>query len=156
MSYDRRMIMNKHRKKCDHLKQVRKNVADSLGIDLKQTVCTYEGDCKGTCPKCEYEEKVLSKALLKSTAVVASAALMFTACGKPERIELNLETMDSAKSSSTNTSRTRAVDPVILSIHSGVVFSKQSVSSLICKRCRILISLRFTSSSLCEVNTTCR
>ena len=83
--------MNKHRKKCDHLKQVRKNVADSLGIDLKQTVCTYEGDCKGTCPKCEYEEKVLSKALLKSTAVVASAALMFTACGKTERIELNLE-----------------------------------------------------------------
>ena len=83
--------MNKHRKKCDHLKQVRKNVADSLGIDLKQTVCTYEGDCKGTCPKCEYEEKVLSKALLKSTAVVASAALMLTACGKPERVELNLE-----------------------------------------------------------------
>lgn len=76
--------MNKHRKKCDHLKQVRKNVADSLGIDLKQTVCTYEGDCKGTCPKCEYEEKVLSKALLKSTAVVASAALMLTACGNLE------------------------------------------------------------------------
>ena len=83
--------MNKHRKKCDHLKQVRKNVADSLGIDLRQTVCTYEGDCKGTCPKCENEEKILSKALLKSTAVVAGAALMFTACGKPEKIDIHLE-----------------------------------------------------------------
>ena len=73
--------MNKHRKKCDHLKQIRKSMADSLGVDLKQTVCTYEGDCSGTCPKCQQEEKVLSKALMAGTAVVASAAIMLTGCG---------------------------------------------------------------------------
>lgn len=73
--------MNKHREKCEHLKQIRKNMADSLGVDLKQTVCTYEGECSGTCPKCQQEEKVLSKALLAGTAVVASAAIMLTGCG---------------------------------------------------------------------------
>ena len=72
--------MNKHRKKCDHLKQIRKNMADSLGVDLKQTECTYEGECSGTCPKCQQEEKILSKALLAGTAVAASAAIMLTGC----------------------------------------------------------------------------
>lgn len=71
--------MNKHRKKCEHLKQIRKNMADSLGVDLKQTVCTYEGECSGTCPKCQQEEKVLSKALLAGSAVVG-AAIMLTGC----------------------------------------------------------------------------
>lgn len=72
--------MNKHRKKCDHLKEIRKNMADALGVELNQTVCTYEGDCKGTCPKCQQEEKVLSKTLLAGTAVVASAAILLTGC----------------------------------------------------------------------------
>lgn len=72
--------MNKHREKCDHLKQIRKSVADSLGVDLKQTVCTFEGECSGTCPKCQQEEKKLSKALLAGTAVAASAAIMLTGC----------------------------------------------------------------------------
>ncbi len=72
--------MNKHRKKCDHLKEIRKNMADSLGVELNQTVCTYEGDCKGTCPKCEKEERTLAKALLKGTAVAASAAVLLTGC----------------------------------------------------------------------------
>ena len=35
--------MNKHREKCNHLKEIRKNMADELGIELNQTVCTYEG-----------------------------------------------------------------------------------------------------------------
>lgn len=73
--------MNKHREKCDHLKQIRKSVADSLGVDLKQTVCNFEGECSGTCPKCQQEEKKLSKVLLAGTAVAASAAIMLTGCG---------------------------------------------------------------------------
>lgn len=72
--------MNKHREKCDHLKQIRKNMADSLGIELNQTVCTYEGDCKGTCPKCEKEERTLSKALLKGAVVATSATVFLAGC----------------------------------------------------------------------------
>ena len=52
--------MNKQKKKCEHLKQIRKNVADAIGVELNQSVCTFEGECKGTCPKCEQEERKLS------------------------------------------------------------------------------------------------
>lgn len=97
--------MNKHKKKCEHLKQIRKNMADALGVDLKQRECTFEGDCKGTCPKCEQEENLLKKALLKGSAVVATTAIVFTGCAtEPEddiaggmsvyeedKIDLNLE-----------------------------------------------------------------
>ena len=79
--------MNKHREKCNHLKEIRKNMAEELGVELNQTVCTFEGDCKGTCPKCEQEERKLSKALLKGTAVAASAAMMLTGCAK-EPVEM--------------------------------------------------------------------
>lgn len=72
--------MNKHREKCNHLKEIRKSMADSLGVELHQTVCTFEGDCKGTCPKCEKEERALAKALLKGTTVAASAAVLLTGC----------------------------------------------------------------------------
>lgn len=80
--------MNKHKKKCEHLKQIRKNVADAIGVELNQSVCTFEGECKGTCPKCEQEEQKLSKALLlKGTAVAASAAMLLTGCA-PEKSAL--------------------------------------------------------------------
>ena len=73
--------MNKQKKKCEHLKQIRKNVADAIGVELNQSICTFEGECKGTCPKCEQEERKLSKALLvKGTAVAASAAMLLTGC----------------------------------------------------------------------------
>ena len=73
--------MNKQKKKCEHLKQIRKNVADAIGVELNQSVCTFEGECKGTCPKCEQEERKLAKALLvKGTAVAASAAMLLTGC----------------------------------------------------------------------------
>ena len=75
--------MNKHKEKCEHLKEIRKNMADALGVDLNQTECTYEGECKGTCPKCQQEEQKLSRALLKGTAVAASTAIMLAGCTAP-------------------------------------------------------------------------
>lgn len=71
------------KKKCNYLKAVRKNIADQLGIDLHQKECTFEGKCKGTCPKCEQEEKILNMALLKKGAVivgVSAIALSTAAC----------------------------------------------------------------------------
>ena len=72
--------MNKHRKKCEHLKEIRKNVAKAIGVELNQSECTFEGDCKGTCPKCRQEEQKLSKALLAGSAVAAGMALMLSGC----------------------------------------------------------------------------
>lgn len=68
-----------HKEKCRRLKAIRKKVADTIGLDLHQTECTFEGECKGTCPKCAQEEKRLNAALLGGTACAAAALL--TACG---------------------------------------------------------------------------
>lgn len=68
-----------HKEKCSVMKQMRKKIADKLGIDLHQTECTYEGECSGTCPRCAKEEKILNKALLSGAVVASSIALC--ACG---------------------------------------------------------------------------
>jgi len=48
---------------CKTLKEIRKNIAEKNGIPLEIEECTYEGDCSGTCPKCEAELRELERAL---------------------------------------------------------------------------------------------
>lgn len=73
--------MNIHKEKCKRLKAIRKKLADGLGIDLQQRECTFEGECRGTCPKCRQEEEALNRALLgKAAAVAVSAGIMLTGC----------------------------------------------------------------------------
>ena len=48
---------------CKTLKQIRKTIAEKNGIQLEVEECTYEGDCSGTCPKCEAELRELERAL---------------------------------------------------------------------------------------------
>lgn len=64
------------RQECIVLKGIRKQIAEKLGVDLHQKECTFEGECKGTCLKCEQEEKVLNAALLKKGAALAGAAAL--------------------------------------------------------------------------------
>ena len=54
-----------HKEKCRELKKIRAQIAEDLGIDLKQSECTYEGYCSGTCPKCKSEEMKLNLAIMK-------------------------------------------------------------------------------------------
>lgn len=64
------------RTRCNKLKSIRKGLADKLGVDLHQTECTYEGECRGTCPKCKQEEQILNRAILqKGTAVAGATAI---------------------------------------------------------------------------------
>lgn len=75
--------MNKHRAKCDVLKKIRKGMADKLGVDLHQRECTFDGECKGTCPKCKQEEDILNREIARragALALGATASLMLTAC----------------------------------------------------------------------------
>lgn len=72
--------MDKNKEKCRRLKEIRKQTADRIGIDLQQTECTYEGNCSGTCPKCRQEEEKLNMALLGKAAVVLGVGLSLTAC----------------------------------------------------------------------------
>lgn len=68
--------MDFHKERCKKLKEIRKKVADKIGIDLHQTECTFEGKCSGTCPKCQQEEQRLNQALLAKTALATGVVAM--------------------------------------------------------------------------------
>lgn len=55
----------KGKEKCDLLNEIRQKIADENNIDFHIEKCTFEGDCTGTCPKCESELEYLEKELEK-------------------------------------------------------------------------------------------
>ncbi len=72
----------KGKEKCTLLKSIRCKIARENGIDYRPTECTFQGDCKGTCPKCEAELQKLTndieklKNAGKRVAVAGIAAAM--------------------------------------------------------------------------------
>ena len=85
--------MNNGKEICRHLKAVRRDIAEQNNIDLQQEECTHEGDCQGTCPKCEQEVQYLEqklterKRLGKAVSVIGIAAgiagsMALTSCGR--------------------------------------------------------------------------
>lgn len=63
--------------KCRILREIRRKIAEENDITLITKDCTYQGECKGTCPKCESEVRYLEAQLaqrqkLGKTAVVAA------------------------------------------------------------------------------------
>lgn len=72
--------MNRGKDICKELKSVRRSIAEENGIDLEIPECTYQGPCKGTCPRCESEVRFLENALADrlrrgKVATVAGLAL---------------------------------------------------------------------------------
>ena len=77
--------MNHGKDICRQLKQLRRDIADQNGIELEIPECTYEGDCSGTCPRCDYELRYLESELarrqrLGKAAVVAGTVLTMALC----------------------------------------------------------------------------
>ena len=56
------------KEKCKLLKQIRKEIAESNGIVYLTSECTFEGECRGTCPKCDAEIRYLDDKLQKKAA----------------------------------------------------------------------------------------
>lgn len=72
--------MNHGKYICQQLKQLRRDIADQNGIELEIPECTYQGDCDGTCPRCDYELHCLESELarrqrLGKAAIVAGTVL---------------------------------------------------------------------------------
>ena len=57
--------MARGKQTCKILKEIRKQIAAENDIKLVIEECTYQGDCKGTCPKCEAEVRYLERELEK-------------------------------------------------------------------------------------------
>ena len=53
--------MKRGKKICKTLKEVRMQVAKANDIRYAPTECQHEGDCAGTCPKCEAEVREQTK-----------------------------------------------------------------------------------------------
>ncbi len=73
--------------KCKILKQIRKQIAADNDIEFVTSECKYQGDCSGTCPKCEAEVRYLEQELAKrqqlgkavTVAGIAATLLVSTA-----------------------------------------------------------------------------
>jgi hypothetical protein len=51
--------------KCKVLKDIRKKIAEANDIAYVTSDCKYQGECAGTCPKCEAEVRYLEEELAK-------------------------------------------------------------------------------------------
>ena len=72
--------MKRGKNTCRILKEIRKQIAEENDIQLVIEECTYQGDCLGTCPKCEAEVRYLERELEKrqrmgKAAVVAGLSV---------------------------------------------------------------------------------
>jgi TonB family protein len=81
--------MTRGKKVCKILKEIRQQIADKNEIAYVTSECHFQGECKGTCPKCEAEVKYLEnelhkRKLLGKAATIAGISLgivgSFAAC----------------------------------------------------------------------------
>ena len=75
---------------CRQLKGIRRKIAEENDIRLDIPECTFEGECRGTCPRCEAEVKYLERELSRRIAVgkvaavagIAAATLAVASCNR--------------------------------------------------------------------------
>ena len=88
---------------CRILKDIRRQIAEANDIDLVIKECTYQGDCAGTCPRCEAEVAYLERELARREALgkvvrvtgLAAATFAAAACSlKPKQQAITLEEED--------------------------------------------------------------
>ena len=75
--------MFKGKRTCKILKEIRKQIAENNDIEFVTSECKHQGDCLGTCPKCEAEVRYLERELEKRqklgrTIAVAGLAVALT------------------------------------------------------------------------------
>ena len=61
--------MKRGKRICETLKNIRREIAVANEIDYNPTECNHEGDCAGTCPKCESETRWLERQLRNRQAL---------------------------------------------------------------------------------------
>lgn len=84
--------MARGKDRCKVLSDIRKQIAEANGIRYEQRECTHQGDCTGTCPKCEAEVQYLETELMrrqslgkavKIAGLATVTALSVAACTTP-------------------------------------------------------------------------
>ncbi|MBO4658189.1 MAG: energy transducer TonB [Prevotella sp.] len=73
--------MKRGKKICKTLKEVRMQVAKANDIAYAPTECHHEGDCAGTCPKCEAEVRYIEQQLQLRRQLGKAVAVMGVSMG---------------------------------------------------------------------------
>ena len=81
---------------CRILRQIRAEIARRNDIDLVIRECTFQGECRGTCPRCEQEVRYLEEQLQKGVALAGVAAGMIAALSGCEAIQSAIEAQPAA------------------------------------------------------------
>lgn len=80
------------KQKCRILKEIRQRIADENDIPYVTRECSFQGECRGTCPRCESELRYLEQQLARRAALgkrvsvaalCAGIALAGTGCSAP-------------------------------------------------------------------------
>lgn len=76
------------KQKCRMLKEIRRRIAEENDIPYVTSECSHQGECAGTCPRCESELRALERELaarqrLGKTVTVAAlcAGMVFAGAG---------------------------------------------------------------------------
>jgi hypothetical protein len=73
--------MERGKQVCKILKDIRKQIAEENDIEFITSECKHQGDCAGTCPKCEAELAYLESQLARRSASGLPARLAGIAIG---------------------------------------------------------------------------
>lgn len=85
--------MTRGKKTCKILKEIRRQIAAKNDIEYLTSECSFQGECKGTCPKCEAEVRYLENELRKRQQLGKAVAIAgislgvagtFAACGNSQ------------------------------------------------------------------------
>lgn len=82
------------KQKCRILKEIRRQIAEQNDIRFVIEECTHKGKCRGTCPKCEWEVRMLERELEKRRAsgkkialAGISAGFLLTSCSPIDTVK---------------------------------------------------------------------
>ena len=82
------------KQKCKILKEIRRQIAAQNDIRYVIEECRHQGNCRGTCPKCEWEVRMLESELEKrrksgKKVVLAgiSAGFLLTSCSPIDTVK---------------------------------------------------------------------
>ena len=73
--------MKRGKETCRILKDIRRQIAEANDIEFITSECRYQGDCLGTCPKCEAEVRYLEQQLSARHAAGKAIALAGISAG---------------------------------------------------------------------------
>ena len=73
--------MKRGKETCRILKEIRRQIAEANDIEFITSECRYQGDCLGTCPKCEAEVQYLEQQLSARHAAGKAIALTGISAG---------------------------------------------------------------------------